>query len=158
MQTRTSKYRHSHTRLSCLLSSSIFLMAAHGFLLTAPILVSISPVLASVPLQPPPPWMLQIVYNQKQRKLLTQADIDKLKTEINKLYSNLKNTVTRLNTIAASQGLSFRFQAASPVVMIGTHPLEASIGDTIPLKLFVIDQATGNLIATYDLGSGTFDK
>jgi hypothetical protein len=145
-------------RIGYALFGTISLIAASGFALITPIVVAVSPCFAAPLL--PPPWMLQLVDDWKNLGRLTQTDIDQLIKSTNGSFKNLKSIVDRLNQIAASQGLNFRFQAQA-LILVGGGPnpkvLEARIGDTVTFRLLIVNQTTGQTIGEYDLGKGKYD-
>jgi hypothetical protein len=134
------------------------LAAATGFVIATPTLILVSPSFAAPLL--PPPWMLQLVADWKNLKLLTQTDLDQLIKSINGSTKNFKSILNRLNQIAASQGLNFRFQGQA-LVLVGGGPnpkvLEARLGDTVTMFLVIVDQTTGQTIGRYNLGKGKYD-
>ena len=131
-------------------------MAVSGIALTTPIVLSISPVLAAPLL--PPQWIVNLLNDQK-RSGLTQGDINKLKQLANGSYKTLASLLQRINGVASTLGLSFRFKMALVGVPVGNtgKMIEPSYGDTITLKIQVVDDDTGKVIATYVIGMGTYD-
>ena len=134
-------------------------MTATSTMLTTPIFLTGVPCLAA-PAPFPPQWILDITNVLKTTGKLTQTDINNLIKKFNGSYTRLLSIINRINSLLVARGISYRLRFQ--LLIKGADgslelPIVHQVGATYIFQLIVVETALGKEVATYDLGTGTYD-